>query len=445
MAEKKDTKERKLFVPPIRSVENYLNRQFDFRRNVITQKVEYKLKEGTEYVETNIDTVFRILKHNGFTIKLDELRSLFRSNFIIDYNPFQEHFDSLPEWDGSNDYIKRLSQHLKAEDQEFFDLMFKKTLVRCLACSLGGVVNRIVMVFVSKQELGKSWFLRLLNPFGDKYYTELPIREDKDTYLKMAATFIWNIEELASMITKEIAKLKATISMATIDERKPYAAESITQPRRCNFFGSTNESEFLTDIENTRWLPIALKEIDQSYSQTTNFDLVWSQAYSLYKQGFDYDLTKEEKNKRDETNKQYEISTPEMDMVSMYLQPCKEGEEGCRFMNYLQIADYLNTKIVLQLSYDKLAPNPIKIHPFALKRALKIQGFKRGIKRVDKKQVRGYFAIMKSGDSYDNLSAPTPPVPPAPNDVISDKNDKDSSDNSDKRNVQSMDELIKTL
>ena len=394
MSDKKDT------TPQITRIELFLGKYFDFKRNEINQRVEFRLKNQKEYKELNLDSLYRLLLKNGFNIKLDLIRSLLKSDFVKDYNPIKNYFESLPKWDGKIDHIKILASHMTAEDQEFFNEMFKKALVRSIACTLDNIVNRIVMVFVSKQELGKSWFIRKLNPFGNKYYSELPLREDKDTMFRFAETFIYNLEELASLNSKEINHLKAIISMATIDERKPYAIDSIVQPRRCNFWGSTNRPEFLVDTENTRWLPIAITEIDKSYSETTDYHKVWSQAFTLYKQGYDYNLNDKEKKKRDEINQQYEISYPEKDIVSMYLQPCNEDAKGSKFMNYMEIMDYLHKEIVLRIDFDKKSVNPIKIGQYALTKALTALGFKKGRKWIGSVQVRGYFVMLINRNKY---------------------------------------------
>jgi len=214
----------------IKAIESFLNARFDFRRNVINQCIEYKVKSATNYEIMNLNDIFRIIQHAGLYMKLEELRSLFKSNFVQSHNPMQNYFDALPAWDGKVDHITKLAEHLKTknqDDQPFLNIMFKKALVRSIACALYGVVNRIVFVMVSKQEMGKSWFLKKLNPFGEDYYCDLPLRDDKDTMFRFAENFMYNLEELADLKLSEINRMKALISMSLINERKPYAVDII--------------------------------------------------------------------------------------------------------------------------------------------------------------------------------------------------------------------------
>src|SRR4051812_8047700 len=100
--------EEKKKVPQIVRVESFLEKRYEFKRNVINQRVEYRLKGKSEYKELNLNSVSRLLQHVGFNIKLDALHSLFKSDFVKDYNPMQEYFDVLPLWDGKTDHITTL-------------------------------------------------------------------------------------------------------------------------------------------------------------------------------------------------------------------------------------------------------------------------------------------------------------------------------------------------
>ena len=70
-------------------------------------------------------------------------------------------------------------------------------------------------------------------------------------------------------------KLKAIISIAVVKERRPYAKNEIEAPRRCNFWGSTNKEEFLTDDTNTRWLCFTIHDIDWEYATSIDIHKAW--------------------------------------------------------------------------------------------------------------------------------------------------------------------------
>lgn len=365
--------------PEIYKVEVWLKKNWDFAENEITQVAEFREKGTQDYKTMNVDSIFRKMQHVGFKFPLDKLKSLLRSDFMHRYNPFHDYFNLLPVWDGKTDHIAELAKFVRVEDQDYFETQFKKCLVRCIGCSLYGSENRIVFVFVGeKQSTGKSTFLRFLNPFGSKYYTEAPIHNNKDSTLALAENFIYNLEELASLSNVDVNRLKSVISTATIKERKAYAVNAVEQPRRANFFGSTNKTEFLTDTENTRWLCFNLINIDWNYKKKIDINKVWAQAFALYgDENFDDQLSEEETKLRDIKNKDYEINDYEKELIKRHFVVC-EKHEGVFFSN----ADILDA---LQIDGGKKLENR-----FIGKNMIQL-GFLRGTKTLNGHKVRGYF------------------------------------------------------
>jgi predicted P-loop ATPase len=369
--------------PEIVKVEVWLKRKWDFVENSITQVPEFREKgKGDPWELLNVDSIFRQLQHAGFKFTIDKLKSLLRSDFVHRYDPFKDYFAALPTYNKQTDpdYIGALAKYVQVEDQDFFEAQFKKALVRCIGCSLYAVENRIVFVLVGeKQSTGKSTFLRFLNPFGNKYYTEAPLHHNKDSSFSLSENFIYNLEELASLSNVDVNRLKSIISTAVIKERKAYARDAVEQPRRANFFGSTNKTEFLTDTENTRWLCFNLKNIDWGYKDTVDIDLVWSQAYALYKDAtFSDQLSQEEAQTRDAKNKDYEINDYEKELIKQYFQVC-EAHEG-EFYSNANILDALSLDGRKRLESRYIGKNMIQL------------GFLRGSQMVNGHTARGFYA-----------------------------------------------------
>lgn len=369
--------------PEIYKVEIWLKKHWDFAENEITQTASFR-EVGTDNYETlNVDSIFRKMQHAGFKFPLDKLKSLLRSDFMYRYNPFTDYFKGLEKWDGKTDYISELAKYVQVEDQSFFETQFKKCLVRCIGCSLFGFENRIVFVLVGeKQSTGKSTFLRFLNPFGQKYYTEAPIHNNKDSTIALAENFIYNIEELATASNMDVNRLKSFISTAVIKERKPHATNVYEQPRRANMFGSTNKGEFLTDTENTRWLCFNLLNINWGYKKEIDIDKVWSQAYALYQDlEFNDQLTADEAFYRDAKNKDYEINDYEKELIKRHFRVCKR-HEGV-FMSNADILDALQIDGGKKLESRFIGKNMMQL------------GFERGVKNLNGHKVRGYFVVKK--------------------------------------------------
>ena len=366
--------------PMIAKVEYYLNGKDDFLCNEITQTTDFKSKDSKKYQLLNINDVYRDLQHSGFKFGLDRIKSLLNSDFVKSYNPFIDYFSALSEYkEDEPDFIRQLAEHISTEDPEYFVEMFRKALVRCIACSLYNKENRIVFVLVGeKQGTGKSTFLRFLNPFGAKYYTESPLADNKDTEFRFSENFIYNLEELSSLSYVEINKLKAIISKSVVKERKAYAINEIEQPRRCNFFGSTNKTDFLADIENTRWLCFSVLDINFSYT-SINIDDVWRQTWHLYRNGYNYQLTSDEANKRESINKDFEVITSERELIIKNFRTVPENTG--QFLS--------NTEILQELI--GASESKLRLNTYNVSRAMKQLGCAAGRKAVDGKQLRGYY------------------------------------------------------
>jgi hypothetical protein len=375
--------------PEIFKVENFLRKNWDFARNEVTLRSEYKPKNSMiDYECLNVDSLYRKLQHVRFNFSIDKVKSLLRSDFVKSYNPFVDYFDALEPWNREVDHIGNLANYITATDQNFHVTQFRKMLVRCIGCALYGVENRFVYVFVGeKQEKGKSTFIRFLNPFGRKYYTEAPIRDNKDTYFSFAENFIYNLEELASLSNIEVNHLKSIISMTTIKERKAYAVDAEEAPRRTNFFGSTNKNEFLTDTENTRWLCVNVEDINWNYKQEVDIHAVWAQAYALYhSDDYNQQLTSEEMSVRDKMNKNFEISDLEKDLIKQCFE--LSDEKG----SFYSLPD-----IIIVLS-DKFQGKPLNSR-FVGKSMAQL-GFIAGIQRVNGHKTRGYWVNLRTTSQY---------------------------------------------
>lgn len=324
-------------LPAVRRVEIWLSKRWKFRFNKVTCQPEI-----AGHSTVNPDEVYRQLQTAGFKYSLNNVKSLMKSEYVKPYDPVLEYFQSLT-WDGV-DHIGNLSKYIITEEGEFWNDMFKKCLVRSIACGLGKKENRIVMVlYGKKEETGKSTFIRFLNPFPDgRYFTESPIigGNQKDTEIRFSENFIYNIEELAGLSRVDVNKLKADISKSHIKERRAYAAFEATAPRRCNFWASTNLKEFLHDEGNTRWLVFEISSINWKYKQDINIHKVWAQAWHLYNNGFNYELSAQDRAMREHLNDDYRFRRPEEELLARHFKPANPSEG--QFYSASEIAGKLN-------------------------------------------------------------------------------------------------------
>jgi hypothetical protein len=376
-------------------LENWMRDAYEFRRNIISDTITCMDRTLGVWKPCKDADIWRDAHHNLHTmglknVAISDISNILDSDFVPDYNPFQEYFQSLPPWDGK-DHIQRFADHIQTDDQVFWSAQLKKALVRSLACTLDNVVNRIVMVLVQEaQESGKSTAIRFLCPPElQAYYKEEPMTHDKDGEIALSENFMWNLEELDELNKKQISDMKAIISRQSIKQRRAYDRREKHMPRIVNFWGSTNKAEFLTDTQNTRWLCFNVISISHDYNNTQtgtkNVDIhqLWAQAYHLYRNNFNYNLSNEDRKLRDTRNQSFEAATPEKQIILRHFRQAHHSNPGAQFLPTVEIHAQILAKTHAR----------IQISEHNIGRAMKQLGFTSTQRRVDGKPMRGYWVI----------------------------------------------------
>ena len=296
-------------------------KHYNLRRDVIKHTVEYQLKGTMDWEKVSTDNIFRALQHLGIKFRHENIKSLLASSFVRDYNPVEEYFTNLKPWDGI-DYFSLFASYITVDDRAFFAKMLEKHFVRAIKCALEPTFyNRFVFVFQShNQEIGKSRIINFFNPLDDRFFSSESLNQGKDTTIALTETFIYALEELddTNKIAGGLSKLKDLIARRTVNERLPYAAQKSLMHRICTFFGTANSAEFLIDDLNTRWLVFKTDAIDPKLFTHMDVNNMWAQAYHFYKdESYDWDLTKEEKIRREERNLAYRQSNMEQELIAL--------------------------------------------------------------------------------------------------------------------------------
>lgn len=376
-------------------VEQYISSRYELRLNEVSLDVESR-KVGTidGFAPLNENSLFRELHLNSIAFSSAKLTALLGSDFVKPYNPFTDYFESLSKWNRATepDYISKLAGYVPITDKERFERHFKKMFVRCIACALDDrVFNKQAFILIHpEQNSGKSTFCRWLCPAPlQNYFTE-NISVDKDSLIALTQNFLINLDELATLSKAEINALKSVFSKDKIKVRAPYERKAVTKPRRASFIGSTNKDEFLADeTGSVRFLCFELNaKINFAYQTEMNINDVWRQAYTLYKEGFYYQLTLEEVAENESVNRKYQIETPEMQLIQKLFTPAGKNENGAVFL--------CATEVLKEITQA----NPyVKFTSQAVGRALTLLGFRKETCYNEKAgySTKGYF--MKKTES----------------------------------------------
>jgi molybdopterin-guanine dinucleotide biosynthesis protein len=335
-------------------LELFLSTRYVFRHNMVSGKLEFqyfgkkKWNVMNDFIE---NSMLRECLKGRIKTNLSSLRNLLYSDFCELFNPFEDYFFNLPTYDEKNDYITELANTITTTKQDLWQQCFKKWLVAMVGCVLDEkVINHTVIVFSGKQGLGKTTWVEKLVPKQLKEYlfsgTINP--NNKDTLVQLAECMLINLDELENLNRSEIGSLKEIITKTQIRMRKAYGHNNETMPRRASFAGSVNTAQFLNDSTGSRrFLCFELEGI--KYQHDVDINMAFSQALFLFKSGFRFWFDQEEIKSITENNEQYQLHSPEEELLLTWFEPCPK-EEATLFLNASQIAAKLADKTKLNLN-----------------------------------------------------------------------------------------------
>ncbi|CAI3304894.1 virulence-associated protein E [Enterococcus cecorum] len=177
------------------------------------------------------------------------------------YDPLMDYVNDL-SWDGVERAEKLLITYLGAQDTEYNRLVTRKWLTGMIARALRpGVKFDNMLVTTGPQGIGKS---TLGAKLAGKWYSDsLDDLNSKDAYESLQGTWLVEMGEMAATKKSDIERVKGFISKKEDVYRAAYGRRKQYYPRRCVFYGTSNEVEFLHDkTGNRRFWPVDVGVIE---------------------------------------------------------------------------------------------------------------------------------------------------------------------------------------
>ncbi len=234
------------------------------------------------------------------------------------YHPIKGWLEGL-EWDGHN-YIGKLASFFTTKHDDF-ERWLKHWLVGAVARVYEGFQTPM-LVLVGKQEVGKSFFASWLCPREELFYRGAIQPDSKDCRLRRMTKFVWEVEELGSTTRRQdVEALKAFLTQERVQDRKPYGHFDLVKPVMSSYIGTVNPSTgFLVDTSgNRRFVVCEVEAIDWDYAKDIDANDVWSQAMALYQDSEDdWQLTEEDKLRRDSVNEEHQIDDPVHNWLALH-------------------------------------------------------------------------------------------------------------------------------
>jgi predicted P-loop ATPase len=99
------------------------------------------------------------------------------------------------------------------------------------------------------------------------------------------------MSELSAMNRSEVEAVKSFLTRRVDRYRPAYGRHVVTQPRRCVFLGSTNETHYLKDTTgNRRFWPVTVGEVQLDYLRRDR-DQLFAEAVTAYHAGEPWHFT----------------------------------------------------------------------------------------------------------------------------------------------------------
>ena len=394
------------YTATVEEIQAFLDGRVMLRYNVVTRRTEcHQLAEFADEMTQQVlwepisdrvvNTLWRELSAQKPT-RIQDMQRVIESDYVPEYDPFRFYLSRLPPWNEDHpDYIMELSLSVNVKGDSDEQILFYEYLRKWLVAMVAGwvddtVVNNVMLVLIGEQGSYKTtWFNYLLPPELKTYfYTKTNAnRMTKDDLLTLSQYGLICCEELDTMRPAELNQLKAAMTMPAVDERAAYARYHEHRKHIASFCGTGNNVQFLSDSTgNRRWLPFEIVSIESPRSSPFNYEGIYSQAYALYRQGFQYWFSPDEIRHLARHNEHYESPCTERELVFWFFRKPAEGEQG----------EFMPVGLAMQIVSGQISG---KISKEQMGHAFIALGFERKTYR----NVRGYIVVRRSTAEIESL------------------------------------------
>lgn len=204
------------------------------------------------------------------------------------FNEVLDYLNSL-KWDGVPRLDTLFIDYLGAEDNVYTRAVARKSFTAAVARAFEpGCKYDTMPILIGRQGAGKSTLIRTM---GKKWYADgLSTFEGKEAAENIQGKWIIEAGEMAGYTRAEENASKQFLSRQVDVFRQAYGRRTQEFPRRCVFFGSSNQYEFLKDITgNRRFWPIDIEAQKPTKNVYVNLpgevDQIWAEAVVRYKNG----------------------------------------------------------------------------------------------------------------------------------------------------------------
>ena len=216
-------------------MEEFMNRRYDFRYNLMSGGPEYREKNTFCFnyrpvTDRVLNSVALNAQKEGLQLWDRDVRRFVFSDRVPDYAPIEDYLAHLPAWDGK-DRIRPLAARIPCDNVRW-EQLFYTWFLSMVAHWQGRDKqhgNSLSPLLVGGQGCGKSTFcFNLLPPELNRYYADsIDFSKKRDAELYITRFGLINIDEFDQVSVKHQGFLKHLLQKPVVNLRKPYATVKI--------------------------------------------------------------------------------------------------------------------------------------------------------------------------------------------------------------------------
>ena len=324
--------------PKLEELQNFLNANFDFRYNILSDMPECRRKNTTTYRMIDkrmMNTLSMEAMMQGVDCKDADVKRFLFSERIPTHHPFKDYIATLPEWDGT-DRVTMLAARVSGNGMWLNG--FHCWMLGMVAQWLGypaRCANAVAPILIStEQGMCKSTFCSIILPEELRaYYTDkFTINATSGCEQKLSTFGLINMDEFNQYNERMMTILKNLMQMKKVNYRKCFKAYFSDLPRIASFIGTSNEKSLLTDETGSRrFLCIEVeKPIDCS---PIDYTQLYAQLKFELESGKRYWLSKEEEEEIQLHNRAFYRHSPEEEAFFKVFALPKVGEPCTELMS----------------------------------------------------------------------------------------------------------------
>jgi len=265
---------------------------------------------------------------SGTTIKnaFTEVAHMNKFHPIIEYLEAQK-------WDGIARIDRLFIDYLGAEDSDYVKEVTRKMFIAAVKRLYEpGCKFDYMLVLVGPQGAGKSTIIQML---ARRWFSDsLKTFDTKDAGEHLQSAWIFEFGELAGMTKTEVDEIKQFITKRGDKYRVAYDRVITDFPRKCIFFGTTNNMDFLKDpTGNRRFWPVVIdpdKRTKSVFTDLSEYEIgqVWAEVLKAYESGEALTLSPEIEQQAARIQGMHMEDDPRVGLIQEWLETPIEDEWG---------------------------------------------------------------------------------------------------------------------